>query len=62
MNGENVKARLESMGIEISHCNKCNEEIIFLKTKRGKWMPVDMELEPHWQSCPHADDFRTSKG
>lgn len=64
---------------EISKCgNKkrkgCGEPIIWLKTRRGKFMPIEPEsVEPddelydhrrhvvHWGNCPYADWFRASR-
>ena len=53
-------------------CKKCGIYIEFIKTARGKFMPVDPKLItvvdqqgnthkgyiPHWATCPNADDFR----
>jgi hypothetical protein len=52
-----------------SKCKACQAPIYWLKTKKGKSMPVDAgsyndEAEyvhgkhvPHWSTCPHAQDF-----
>jgi len=29
--------------MQIQNCKKCNKEIIFLKTKKGSFMPVDAD-------------------
>lgn len=56
-------------------CKKCKAKIRWLKTKKGKWMPVDTDLItiitmegetikgyiPHWASCPNAEEFRKTK-
>lgn len=64
---------------EISKCgNKkrkgCGEPIIWLTTRRGKFMPIEPDsVEPddelydhgrhvvHWATCPYADWFRESR-
>lgn len=65
---------------EVTKCgNKkrkgCGAPIIWLLTRRGKFMPIEPEsVEPddelyehgrhivHWASCPYADWFRASRG
>ena len=53
-------------------CKKCKAKIRWIRTEKGKWMPVDpkeitiitIEGEtkkgyiPHWATCPNADEFR----
>jgi hypothetical protein len=52
----------------------CGEPIIWLKTRRGKFMPIEPDsVEPdddlydhgrhvvHWSTCPYADWFRKSR-
>jgi hypothetical protein len=55
-----------------SFCRSCGEPLVFLRTKAGKWMPVDAgsvspgdELfeprsghESHWDTCPEAAMWR----
>lgn len=53
-----VIEKLAEMGIDVSTCSKCGDPIIFLKTTRGKWQPVNMFLESHFSDCPGANDFR----
>jgi hypothetical protein len=53
-----VEEKLLAAGISVSKCTACEESIIFLKTKQDKWMPLDMNLEPHWAKCPQRDKFR----
>jgi hypothetical protein len=55
---DQVREKLEEANIAISECKDCGEDIIFLKTKKDKWMPLDMNLEPHWAKCPGATKFR----
>lgn len=41
------------------HCSGCNAEIAWYETPRGKMMPLDEgTLEPHWSTCPKAEQFR----
>lgn len=55
----------------ITRCRSCNKQIVFLKTRNGKAMPVDADtVEPsdqefdqqrhksHFASCPKADKHR----
>jgi len=55
-------------------CSKCNKEIVFLKTAKGKQMPCDSETvkpgetlfdfklhKSHFATCPAADHFRGPK-
>lgn len=53
-------------------CRKCNTDIKFIKTEKGKNMPVDSRLVtivtedgkvvkgyiPHWATCSDPDYFR----
>ena len=65
---------------ELSKCGSkkrkgCGKPIIWLKTKRDKYMPIEpASVEPtdsmyeygkhvvHWETCPYADWFRKSRG
>lgn len=55
----------------ITRCRSCNKQIVFLKTRNGKNMPVDADsVEPeddeldlsrhvsHFRTCPNADKHR----
>jgi len=53
-----VRDCLDFMGIEISQCKDCKDEIIWLKTKKQKWHPVNIDLTSHFSTCPAADKFR----
>ena len=53
-----VKTRLEAQGIEIIKCRDCKREIIWLRTKTGKLMPMTLELQSHFIDCPGATQFR----
>ena len=60
----------------MSTCSKCNAKIEWIKTEKGRQMPVDLEpvtvvtkegktvrgYIPHWATCPNADDFRKKGG
>ena len=51
-------------------CQGCGADIVWLKTNKGKNMPVDASSYngeklyehgkhvPHWSTCPKADKFR----
>ena len=57
-------------------CRACFREIVFLKTVKGKWMPVNAETaQPeetiyskekghisHFVDCPKAKEFKKKKG
>lgn len=58
----------------VTHCSKCNAEIVWLKTKAGKSMPVvastvqedDTEFDharhtSHFADCKFAKQFRKPK-
>ena len=56
----------------MSVCKRCGEEIVWMKTDRGKNMPVNIEsiadreaeifdpdqMESHFATCPNAKKFR----
>ena len=50
-----------------TECRGCGEEIGFAKTKKGKWMPIDLPnddhspTESHFDTCTHADQFKKKK-
>jgi hypothetical protein len=56
-----VEEKLLNADINIAECTYCGELIIFLKTTKGKWMPLDMNLEPHWGKCSGANQARKRK-
>ena len=42
-----------------SHCRGCGAAIEWWLTPRGKMMPLDVDThEPHWSTCPKAQEFR----
>ena len=53
-----VIEQLAEMGIDVQTCSRCGDPIIFLKTTKGKWQPVNMALESHFSDCPAAKEFR----
>lgn len=58
--------------MESSFCKGCGSAIIWIKTKNGKSMPVDLKeisimtidgrmeagFIPHWATCPKAKEFK----
>ncbi len=42
-------------------CRGCGSEINWYRTPKGKMIPLDPELTPHWSTCPKADQFRREK-
>jgi len=53
-----VKERLLKMGINIPTCSKCGEELLFAKTRIGKYMPMTLAFISHFSNCPAAKEFR----
>ena len=56
---------------KLSKCSSCREYIVWMKTERGAWMPVDPDsvtdgdeiFDPdehisHFSTCPNADEHR----
>lgn len=39
-------------------CRGCDQNIWFVKTKRGANMPVNKDGTCHFDTCTSADDFR----
>jgi len=56
-----VLEKFTNMGIETAACRECGAPIIFLPTKNGKQMPVNLSLNSHFSDCPAAAKFRKSK-
>lgn len=44
-----------------SECRGCRAPIEWWETPNGKRIPLDLDGEPHWSTCPKADEFRTRK-
>jgi len=60
--------------MKVEHCRSCNAEMVWLKTKKGKTIPVnretvqegDEEFEhsrhvSHFATCPDAKQWRRPK-
>ena len=61
--------------IQIKQCRSCNADIVFLKTKKGSFMPVNAETVhegddefdaskghmTHYATCPTGHQFRRTK-
>lgn len=45
-------------GTDPSRCRGCKALIWWVKTPKGKNMPVDKDGAPHWGTCPKSDRFR----
>ena len=48
-------------GTHRASCSGCGADIYWVKTKKGKNMPVDPSGEPHWATCPDAKRFSKKK-
>lgn len=47
---------------EVKNCDKCGQEIFFVKTRAGKWMPVNFDDNKcHFNICPGADKDKDKK-
>lgn len=38
-------------------CDSCGATIHWVRTVKGKWMPVEYDGIPHFAFCPDADKF-----
>ena len=70
-----VQGKRDMSGVEETmKCKACGKEISFLRTDRGKAIPVDKDtvdaadeyFDPdrhvtHFRTCPNAKDFRKGK-
>jgi hypothetical protein len=57
---------------DIKKCKGCDQDIRWIKTKEGKWMPCEVMgfqgmteagemvtvFQPHWNNCLKAKDFK----
>jgi len=48
-------------GTEATPCRGCGADIYWIKTTRGKNLPLDPDGRAHFSSCPNAEDFRRDK-
>ena len=39
-------------------CTSCNEKVFWVKTKQGKFIPVDYDGTPHWLTCAKKGSHR----
>lgn len=53
-----MEGRIRMLGAEIVKCSKCGKEMIWMKSKTGKSLPVCLNLISHFADCKFADDFR----
>lgn len=53
-----IKARLKKLGVEVVQCKRCGKDMIWLRSKSGKSLPVTLELINHFADCPNAKEFR----
>jgi hypothetical protein len=44
-----------------SYCKGCGAKIYWIKTDKGKNMPVDPDGVPHFATCPKVVQFRKVK-
>ncbi len=56
-----IESRLRKLGVEIVKCVACGKEMIWLKGKSGKSLPVCLNLINHFSDCPKAEEFRQAK-
>ena len=48
-------------GTAPSTCKGCGAQIYWVRTPKGKNMPVDPDGTPHWSTCPKASAFKKAK-
>ncbi|MEC4806677.1 MAG: hypothetical protein SAJ72_20670 [Jaaginema sp. PMC 1080.18] len=42
-----------------TQCKSCDNDIIWAKTKKGKFIPLDLNpLEPHFITCPQSKNWK----
>lgn len=46
-----IREALEELDVDIPLCRDCNEEILFFKKADGKWAVVNLDFEPHFNTC-----------
>ena len=51
----------DTKGGEPGKCRGCGAAIVWVKTAKGKNMPVDADGQSHFATCPKAQDFRREK-
>jgi hypothetical protein len=60
-----TRAELEAAGYDFlnqAKCRGCGAAILWFSTPKGKRMPFDAAtLEPHWATCPQAEEFKKPK-
>lgn len=48
--------------INTGHCRDCKAEIAWYRTPKNSSIPLEEgTLEPHWSTCPFADNFRRAQ-
>ncbi len=57
-----IKCYTDTPMLVPAKCKGCGTQIYWVKTQRGRSMPVEMinnsEFESHFARCPKADSFR----
>ena len=59
---EEMENRIRRLGADIVKCSKCGAEMIWIKSKTGKSLPVRLNLINHFADCPNAEEFRNKNG
>ena len=47
-------------GAEWTECRSCHEKIVWVRTKRGRAMPVNEDGTSHFATCPDANEWRNN--
>jgi hypothetical protein len=59
---ERKKILWQYKGEKVVPCRSCGKDIFFVKTKKGKFLPVNREtLEAHFTDCPEAKEWRKKR-
>jgi hypothetical protein len=49
------------LGANPCECNGCGATIYWIKTAKGRAMPVNPDGTSHFSNCPKANEFRKKK-
>ena len=56
-----IENRVNRLDLATCKCAKCGQEIFWVKTKKGKFAPITLQLINHFADCKFADDFRKNE-
>lgn len=53
--------KLNERNAPTASCRACKAPIYWVRTDKGKNMPINTDGTPHWATCPEANKFRMPK-